>query len=72
MKVKIKICLLYTSKEAIQKTSKKLGEIEDKYLKDTNIYYSIIPDKSYFLVSYSLHLIDCNLADGDYVLIPEQ
>jgi hypothetical protein len=23
-------------------------------------------------VSYSLHLIDCNLADGDYVLIPEQ
>jgi hypothetical protein len=23
-------------------------------------------------VSYSLHLLDCNLADGEYVLIPEQ
>jgi hypothetical protein len=23
-------------------------------------------------VTYSLHSIDCNLADGEYVLIPEQ
>jgi hypothetical protein len=23
-------------------------------------------------VSYSLHSLDCNLADGEYVLIPEQ
>jgi hypothetical protein len=23
-------------------------------------------------VSYSLHSIDCNLADGEYVLIPEK
>jgi hypothetical protein len=23
-------------------------------------------------VSYSLHPLDCNLADGEYVLIPEQ
>jgi hypothetical protein len=23
-------------------------------------------------VSYSLHLLDCNLVDGEYVLIPEQ
>jgi hypothetical protein len=23
-------------------------------------------------VSYSLHSIDCNLADGEYVLIPKQ
>jgi hypothetical protein len=23
-------------------------------------------------LSYSLHLIDCNLADGEYILIPEQ
>ena len=23
-------------------------------------------------ISYSLHLIDCNLADGEYVLISEQ
>jgi hypothetical protein len=23
-------------------------------------------------VSYSLHLLECNLADGEYVLIPEQ
>jgi hydrogenase maturation factor len=23
-------------------------------------------------VSYSLHSIDCNLADGEYVLIPEE
>jgi hypothetical protein len=23
-------------------------------------------------ISYALHLLDCNLADGEYVLIPEQ
>jgi hypothetical protein len=23
-------------------------------------------------ISYTLHLIDCNLADGEYVLVPEQ
>jgi hypothetical protein len=23
-------------------------------------------------ISYSLHSLDCNLADGEYVLIPEQ
>ena len=23
-------------------------------------------------VSYSLHSIDCNLADGEYILVPEQ
>jgi hypothetical protein len=23
-------------------------------------------------IYYSLHSIDCNLADGDYILIPEQ
>jgi hypothetical protein len=23
-------------------------------------------------VSYSMHSLDCNLADGEYVLIPEQ
>jgi hypothetical protein len=23
-------------------------------------------------VTYSLHSLDCNLADGEYVLIPEQ
>jgi hypothetical protein len=22
--------------------------------------------------SYSLHLIDCNLADGEYILVPKQ
>jgi hypothetical protein len=23
-------------------------------------------------ISYSLHSIDCNLADGEYILVPEQ
>jgi hypothetical protein len=23
-------------------------------------------------ISYSLHLIDCNLAGGEYILVPEQ
>jgi hypothetical protein len=23
-------------------------------------------------ISYALHSLDCNLADGEYVLIPEQ
>ena len=63
------------NKEAIQKTSKKLGEIEDKYLKDTNIYYSIIPDKSYFLDDSYLKMdyqemqkiIDSNLKNAQYI-----
>lgn len=63
------------NKDAIQKTSKKLGEIEDKYLKDTNIYYSIIPDKSYFLDDSYLKMdyqemqkiIDSNLKSAQYI-----
>ena len=68
------------NKEAIQKTSKKLGEIEDKYLKDTNIYYSIIPDKSYFLDDNYLKfdyqemqkIIDSNLKNSTYINICEE
>ena len=63
------------NKEAIHKTSKKLGEIEDKYLKDMNIYYSIIPDKSYFLDDSYLKMdyqemqkiLDSNLKNAKYI-----
>jgi hypothetical protein len=28
---------------------------------------------SFFMhISYALHSIDCNLADGEYILVPEQ
>jgi hypothetical protein len=28
--------------------------------------------KSYIIMAYILHSIDCNLADGEYILVPEQ
>ena len=37
------------NENAIRKTAKKIKEIKDKYLKGMNVYYSIIPDKNYFL-----------------------
>lgn len=34
---------------AIEKSTKKIEEIYSKYLKGMNVYYSIIPDKNYYL-----------------------
>jgi hypothetical protein len=40
------------------------------------LYYYCIAFTNYHIInmhiSYSLHSIDCNLADGEYILIPEQ
>lgn len=33
----------------IKKSAAKMNEIYDKYLKNNNVYYSIIPDKNYYL-----------------------
>lgn len=38
-----------TNENAIEKTAKKINQIKDKYLEGMNVYYSIIPDKNYFL-----------------------
>lgn len=37
------------NENAIEKTAQKINQIKDKYLKGMNVYYSIIPDKNYFL-----------------------
>lgn len=68
------------NKEAIQKTSKKLGEIKNEYLKEMKVYYSIIPDKSYFLEDDYLKMdycemkkiIDSNLKNSKYINICEE
>ena len=33
----------------IQKSAQKMNEVYEKYLKNMNVYYSIIPDKNYYL-----------------------
>lgn len=33
----------------VQKTAQKINEVYEKYLKDMKVYYSIIPDKNYYL-----------------------
>jgi len=33
----------------IQKSAQKINEVYEKYLKEMNVYYSIIPDKNYYL-----------------------
>lgn len=37
------------NKDAIKKSAEKIDYIYDNYLKDMNVYYSIIPDKNYYL-----------------------
>jgi hypothetical protein len=50
--------------------------------KETLVYHYFSTDLLYLVItnchiininiSYSLHSIDCNLADGEYILVPEQ
>ena len=35
--------------ELIEKTAKRIEQIKEKYLKNMNVYYAIVPDKNYFL-----------------------
>jgi hypothetical protein len=37
-------------------------------------YYDNLSKCSYHFmhISYTLHSVDCNLADGEYILVPEQ
>ena len=37
------------SENNIQKSAQKINDVYEKYLKDMNVYYSIIPDKNYYL-----------------------
>lgn len=53
-----------------------------KPTKETLMYHYVSTDSLYLVftkchiinmhISYSLHSIDCNLADGEYILVPEQ
>jgi hypothetical protein len=50
--------------------------------KETLVYHYVSTDSLYLVfskchiinmhISYSLHLIDCNLTDGEYILVPEK
>ena len=44
----------------IKKSAAKMNEIYDRYLKDNNVYYSIIPDKNYYLKNDDHLKIDYN------------
>ena len=37
------------SENNIEKSAQKINEVYEKYLKDMNVYYSIIPEKNYYL-----------------------
>lgn len=39
------------NKENVKSSANKIKNVYDKYLKNNNVYYSIIPDKSYYLQS---------------------
>jgi hypothetical protein len=43
-------------------------------LKRSYTFKVVISKSTYHImhISYALHSLDCNLADGEYVLIPEQ
>ncbi len=61
--------------ELIEKTSKQINQIKDEYLTGMNIYYSIIPDKNYFLENNNLkidyeklqNIMKQNLQDMKYI-----
>lgn len=66
--------------ELIEKTAKQINQIKEEYLKGMNVYYSIIPDKNYFLDNSNLkidyeklqNIIKQNLKDIKYInLFPE-
>ena len=42
--------------ELIEKTAKRIEQIKEKYLKNMNVYYAIVPDKNYFLEDDSLKM----------------
>lgn len=51
----------YPLKEAsVQKSAQKIKEVYDNYLKGMNVYYSIIPDKNYYLENDDHLKIDYN------------
>lgn len=44
------------NQKSVYNLSKKMNEIYDTYLKGMNVYYSIIPDKNYFIKDNDKHL----------------
>ena len=48
----------------IQKSAQKIKEVYEKYLKNMNVYYSIIPDKNYYLENDDHLKLDYNKAQN--------
>ena len=47
----------------IKKSAQKINEVYEKYLKNMNVYYSIIPDKNYYLENDEHLKLDYNKVD---------
>lgn len=65
---------------SLEKTSKKIAEIQDKYLQGMTVYYSIIPEKNYYVQDEHLKMdyekiqkiMQQNLTNMTYInIIPE-
>ncbi len=70
--------ILYPLNEkSVVNAAKKLNDIYEKYLKGMNVYYSVIPDKNYFLASANgypaidygrmTEILDQQIRDMDYI-----
>jgi len=64
------------SENNVKKSAQKINEVYEKYLKDMNVYYSIIPDKNYYLenddhlkIDYEKiqEIMESNLAKFNYI-----
>ena len=44
--------------ELIEKTAKRIEQIKEKYLKNMNVYYAIVPDKNYFLEEDAIGVVE--------------
>ena len=65
------------NEKEVEITAKKIKYIQDLYLKDMNVYYTIIPDKNYYLndnlgylkIDYQklISIMNSNLTDMEYI-----
>lgn len=68
------------NERSVEKTAKKIAEIKDKYLQGMKVYYSIVPEKNYYLQDDHLKMdyeemqkiMNKNLRDMKYInIFPE-
>ena len=65
------------NENSIIRAAKKFNDLQDKYLKDANVYYSIVPDKNYFVakkygypsIDYEkvVSIMNDNITDMEYI-----